>query len=121
MVNSPSFATDATETIENTLASTSQDFDDLMGSLNVVDPEGGVTITITGAVSDDSRSDFTHRADGDYGQLFYHETEFTYEYAANDVAINARTTDEQDTFTITATDDTALSDMGTFIVLIDVI
>ena len=73
------------------------------------DRDSGDTLTyaITGQSADTSQSGYTHAASGSYGTLYIDSASGAYKYIPNDSAIEALTSQQTDSFTLTASDGTA--------------
>ncbi|GHV53502.1 hypothetical protein FACS1894206_04310 [Deltaproteobacteria bacterium] len=75
-----------------------------------VDHNAGLTYSVKGAVEDDSRAGFDHKATGPHGDLYYNSETGAYEYVANNAESLSQGEKAKDQFEVTVTDEHGASD-----------
>jgi VCBS repeat-containing protein len=106
--------------MSHTYVDTNQDntFNVLNGQLSTSDPDAGdsATYAVAGGTSDDSLSGFDRSLTGTYGKLYLNSSTGAYRFVPNDAAIEALKSNASDSFTLTVTDGSGVSDTETLAV-----
>ncbi len=101
--------------------SPTDDFPDISGMFSISDVDDtSLSISSANALATTERAGFTHRIEGTYGNLYFHNTTFGYIYVVDDAAINAinASISEQDDFIIRATDAGGTYSDANFIIVV---